>query len=211
MSVFVLYPVFNMVQCLCPPGFTAEDSDSRDECRELPFSGEQNEAHDSLSGAGEGNLPEDHWTHALMPSPWRPDRCGDDPDQNRTQRESQNCSQEALMATRGLAAPGRHTGRHWSEQLETALAEGCWAQQQLLYCCTIVAEFCKCVMSGREMRRLYGKYLRDVWWEEVSVILANRLFPRCIKAAVVSHLFHCQFEGEIKMHNISLPVQIVFW
>ena len=101
------------------PGCAAEDSDAGDERRELPFSGEQNEAHDSLSGAGEGSLPEDHWTHALMPSPWRPDRCGDDPDQNRTQRESQNYSQEALMATRGLAAVGRHSGR--SEQTQTAL------------------------------------------------------------------------------------------
>lgn len=123
MGVFASFPVFTEVQCLCPPGCTAEDSDAGDERRELPLPGEQNEAHDPLSGAGEGSLPEDHWTHALMPSPWRPDRCGDDPDQNRTQRESQNCSQEALMATRGLAALGRRTGRHWSVQMEMSFSE----------------------------------------------------------------------------------------
>lgn len=123
----VLLPARTMVKCLCPPGGTAEDSDTGDERGELPFSGEQNEAYDSLSGAGEGSLPEDHWTHALVPSLWRSDRCGDDPDQNRTQWESQNCSQEALMLTRGLAALGRCTDRKWSEQMETALVEGRWA------------------------------------------------------------------------------------
>lgn len=36
----------------------------------------------------------------------------------------------------------------------------------------------------------------------VSVIIANRLFPECIRAAVCSHPFHCRFDGEIKMHII---------
>lgn len=45
---------------MLPPGCKAEDSVAGDECGELPFSGEQNEAHDSLLGAGEGSLPEDH-------------------------------------------------------------------------------------------------------------------------------------------------------
>lgn len=154
---------------LCPPGGTAEDSDTGDERGELPFSGEQNEAYDSLFGAGEGSLPEDHWTHALVPSLWRPDRCGDDPDQNRTQRESQNCSQEALMVTRGLAALGRCTDRDWSEQMETVLVEGCWAPQLLLHCCTRVAALYKCVMSGLEMCRLYGKYLRGICQQIIVV------------------------------------------
>lgn len=43
----------------------------------------------------------------------------------------------------------------------------------------------------------------------VSVILANRLFHQCIKAAVLSHVFHCQFEGEIKMYTI-LPYSDLF-
>lgn len=43
----------------------------------------------------------------------------------------------------------------------------------------------------------------------VSVILANRLFHQCIIAAVLSHLFHCQFEGEIEMRNI-LPYSDLF-
>lgn len=36
----------------------------------------------------------------------------------------------------------------------------------------------------------------------VSVILANRLFHQWIRAAALSHLFHCQFVGEMKMYNI---------
>lgn len=43
----------------------------------------------------------------------------------------------------------------------------------------------------------------------VLVVLANKLFRQCIKAAVLSHLFHCQFEGETKMHNI-LPYLDLF-
>lgn len=90
--------IMSCISCLLTPGCEAEDTVAGDECGELPFSGEQNEAHDSLLGAGERNLPEDHWTHALMPSLWHSDRCGDDPDQNWSQRESQNCSQKALTA-----------------------------------------------------------------------------------------------------------------
>lgn len=93
--------IISCISCMLAPGFKAEDSVAGDECGELPFSGEQNEAHDSLLGAGEGSLPEDHWTHAFMPSLWHSDRCGDDPDQNWSQRKSQNCSQKALTATGG--------------------------------------------------------------------------------------------------------------
>lgn len=137
MLVYTLYSVCSNIQCLCPPGCAAKDSDSGDEHGELPFSGEQNEAHDSLSGAGEGSLPENHWTHALVPSSWRLDRCRDDPDQNRAQRESQNSSQKALMATRVPAAVGQ-THRQipkWTN--EDCFVESCWVPP---HCCNAVQE-----------------------------------------------------------------------
>lgn len=90
---------------LCPPGREAEDSVPGDQRGELPFQGEQNEARDPLPGAGEVGLPADRGAHALLPSLRQPDRCGDDPDQNGTQRKSQTRRQEALTATGGLERP----------------------------------------------------------------------------------------------------------
>lgn len=96
---------------------------------------------------------------------------------------------------------------HWSERLKTALVEGCCDPQPLLHRCTRAAEFCKCVMSRLETHKLYDKYLHGVCqyvigvWRMVSAITPDRLF---IKAAVPSHLFHCQFESEIRMLKFSL-------
>lgn len=110
-----LCPLLLLLPCF-HPGRETEDPDAGSQRGELPVTGEQDEAHDPHAGAGEGGSPEDHRTHALQPSARRPDRCGDDPDQNRTQRESQNRSQEALMASGGVGGEeeeggGRKEGR----------------------------------------------------------------------------------------------------
>lgn len=102
---------------------------------------------------------------------------------------------------RGLAALGRHTGRDWSEQMRSALVRGC-------YCCTAAQEW-------QGFVNVWCLDLQTVWeistWclsaddsggRMVSVILAPDCSISASKPLLCLIFFYCQFEGEIKMHNI---------
>lgn len=93
----------------------------------------QDEAHDSLAGAGAPVLPEDYRAHVLLPGPGCPSQRGDDPHGQASpgaKRQVQACYQWALMGW-GEEGKGTRSGGLERETLENRQRKGDSGYEQI--------------------------------------------------------------------------------